>query len=600
MRSFICMIQRCILRSLDIVVLLETHQDFEPVGLLPDFDHYGIPGPEAGLRGYGISVFVRSSIAGQVSVRSLQRDLDALILRFPGAVFGVGDPVFLAACYLPPVGSVRLRSRAAADRFEALAELVGSCVGDGEVLICGDFNAILAQSVDSASGLRGVRGHGCAFVDLCGLHGLHVPVVSPNGVVLEPTLLPRSHTTPSRPDHLAWTPGLSATVSFQGVDKSRFDSDHEPLVADICSSHSGMQQMDGGQPPLQPFSRLVWDAERCSDYMDIIGQSAADFQPFLSALNGGDMSSAAQKLLGCLKNAAVNSGMTVRCPRVSRRTGLRVQPCCQPWLDQECQALKSAVQQARASRASREELRPLRRAFNRAARRKKRAYFRQQLATLLEDLKHRPKRYWDAFLSGPRRLPPPLRHPECWVAPMRLALNPPCTEPTGDNLMAGSPPPGDGAALLGPITREEVLAALSGMDNYRATGASGCPTELLKYAVIEPQDGQSVPPELDIPQHLATMMTACFEAGDVPAAWNRLLVSPVYKRGDSSECGNYRPIAVGDALAKLYAVLLNNCLLPWLELHELRALVQAEFRPVLGTSHPLFGLRYSAEHAKAC
>ena len=75
------------------------------------------------------------------------------------------------------------------------------------------------------------------------------------------------------------------------------------------------------------------------------------------------------------------------------------------------------------------------------------------------------------------------------------------------------------------------------------------------------------------------MSTACFETGVVPPAWNRLLVSLVDKRGDRSDCGNYWPIAVGDALAKLYAVLLNyrrlSCI--WVELHDLRAPVQADF-----------------------
>ena len=77
-----------------------------------------------------------------------------------------------------------------------------------------------------------------------------------------------------------------------------------------------------------------------------MGQSTGEFQPCFSALNGGDLSSAAQDLLGCLKHAAVNSGMTVKRPCVSRRTALRVQPCGQCWFDQEFQALKSAVEQA--------------------------------------------------------------------------------------------------------------------------------------------------------------------------------------------------------------------------------------------------------------
>ena len=48
----------------------------------------------------------------------------------------------------------------------------------------------------------------------------------------------------------------------------------------------------------------------------------------------------------------------------------------------------------------------------------------------------------------------------------------------------GIPSAGDGAGLLGPITRGEVVAALIGLKNYKATGYSGCPTQLLKYAIM--------------------------------------------------------------------------------------------------------------------
>ena len=151
---------------------------------------------------------------------------------------------------------------------------------------------------------------------------------------------------------------------------------------------------------------------------------------------------------------------------------------------------------------------------------------------------------------------------------MRLALNPTCSEPTGEAIMEGSPPLGDGADLLGAVTREEVVVALIGLRNYKASGFSGCPTytELLKYAILndDPSIGYQVPSDVDVPQHLATMLDVCFQTGRVPAEWNRMLVSPVFKKGDKADLANYRPISVSNALAKLYAMVLNNRLLPWL------------------------------------
>ena len=142
-------------------------------------------------------------------------------------------------------------------------------------------------------------------------------------------------------------------------------------------------------------------------------------------------------------------------------------------------------------------------AFNGVVRRKRRAQQRRRLKPLLGELRERPKRYWDAFLPKAERLQPELRHPGAWASAMRLALNPPCSEPTGEAIMEGSPPAGDGADLLGAVTREEVVVALIGLRNYKASGFSGCPTELLKYAISNDDPsitvGYQVPSDVDVP-----------------------------------------------------------------------------------------------------
>ena len=196
----------------------------------------------------------------------------------------------------------------------------------------------------------------------------------------------------------------------------------------------------------------------------------------------------------------------------------------------ECQGLKAAVRQALGRGTPAEELRPLRRAFNALIRGKRRAFQRRRLEELLGELRDTPKQYWDAFLVQPKRLPEGLRHPAVWTNAMRQALNPPCPEPTGDAIMEGSPPPGDGAELLGPITRGEVVSAFVGPQTYKAAGTSGRPTELSKCAFVAQRSGEPPPPpDVDVPQHLAVTLSACFASGHVPSWWNRGLVSPLWK-----------------------------------------------------------------------
>ena len=69
--------------------------------------------------------------------------------------------------------------------------------------------------------------------------------------------------------------------------------------------------------------------------------------------------------------------------------------------------------------------------------------------------------------------------------------------------------------------------------------------------------------------------------------------------GDTQDPGNYRGIAVGSLLAKLYACILNELLMKWTEQHQLRARGQAGFRRDHRTTDQTFVVRTLIEKAKA-
>jgi len=84
--------------------------------------------------------------------------------------------------------------------------------------------------------------------------------------------------------------------------------------------------------------------------------------------------------------------------------------------------------------------------------------------------------------------------------------------------------------------------------------------------------------------------------GHVPPA-NLSLVTPVFKKGDSSDPANYRPTAVSCPLLRLYASLLNAHIVTLTEECTLRAQSQAGFRPSLTTLHPLFALQHFVDES---
>ena len=97
---------------------------------------------------------------------------------------------------------------------------------------------------------------------------------------------------------------------------------------------------------------------------------------------------------------------------------------------------------------------------------------------------------------------------------------------------------------------------------------------------------------------LADMLTAFFQGGWVPSCVTSALVTPIHKKGSDLDTANYRPIAVGEPLYRLYAIILNKRLVDWTESVGVRSPAQAGFRPKYSTVHQLFALRHFVDRAR--
>ncbi len=87
---------------------------------------------------------------------------------------------------------------------------------------------------------------------------------------------------------------------------------------------------------------------------------------------------------------------------------------------------------------------------------------------------------------------------------------------------------------------------------------------------------------------LTSMLNAFFLGSSIPACVSSGLVTPIHKKGCTLDPANYRPIAVGEPLYRLYIIILNTRLVDWSEKHGLRSPSQAGFRPGRSTIHDLF------------
>ena len=96
-----------------------------------------------------------------------------------------------------------------------------------------------------------------------------------------------------------------------------------------------------------------------------------------------------------------------------------------------------------------------------------------------------------------------------------------------------------------PPTIAEVETAIAGLKSGKAAGPDGIPPEVYKHG------GRS------LTMAVWTYCLDCWESGDVPIQWKRAKMISIYKRkGEKSDCSNYRGLSLLDVASKIFAKIL--------------------------------------------
>ena len=97
-------------------------------------------------------------------------------------------------------------------------------------------------------------------------------------------------------------------------------------------------------------------------------------------------------------------------------------------------------------------------------------------------------------------------------------------------------------------TMDGMARAIASLKDGKAPGGEGIPAEVWKHGGDH------------LFSRLQQLITNAWEVGSVPQAWKDASIITIYKKGDRTDCGNYRGISLLSIAGKTFARILLNIL----------------------------------------
>ena len=129
---------------------------------------------------------------------------------------------------------------------------------------------------------------------------------------------------------------------------------------------------------------------------------------------------------------------------------------------------------------------------------------------------------------------------------------------------------------------------VSKLPNRKSAGPDSIPNELLKHL-----------PEA---AHMAIhkLFVLMWMTGSTPTAWKESCTVLIHKKGDASDLGNWRPIALANTIYKLWTSMVTQCLTKHAEHYDILSSSQEGFRAEKNTIRQLQNLMNVMSDAKIC
>jgi Reverse transcriptase (RNA-dependent DNA polymerase) len=541
--------------------------------------------------GGGLCTLISNDLAPHAAVWREQPDVECLWVKIEGTALGLDAPLFIGNCYLPCASSGALKAVSLEDRYLTLSAAVAEARAAGYVLMGGDMNAKLAHTVQpvhqsddagSSSAMpaqtaRDMNESGKQLRVLCQNMGLQWLTGCVAGdMAAEPSFYHgNGQGGTSRIDHILVDTCLMHNVVSSRIRKDITGSDHYPIegVFDLQLPCKAVLRGHG--------SRLRWGKDSQVAFTEGVASQLPAIGEICNELESQSSIEVVQGVLHKVVNVLVQSAVQAGCKQsIGKQSTIQKAA----WFDTECLEVRRELRKLSRRGPGSAALAQLRRSFRSLCKKKKKMYSNGQVFQMMDDVKSNPSNFWKHFK---RKAPQSSGDVAGAVSFWSSLLN-------KDNV--AGPPQGLGSLDDDPahelnqdITSREVSDALFKLKSGTASGPDGLPPELFKHADVWNEDGSS------LAENLACIFNHMFRTACVPSEWGAALLTLVYKSGGRTDWGNYRPIAVMQAIAKVFASVLNMRLMTWAEANGIRAKSQAGFRPGYSTSMQAFILSHLIE-----
>lgn len=569
--------------------------------------------------------------------------------------------VHIACCYLPhsSSGALLMCSRATAaqlarardDWYITLQDAINACSISGDVYVAGDFNARTEQRSEIAdldwddvhdAGIpipdpilqyrnqvlalperrntdTTLNVWGEALLAFCAeqrlvilngrLPGDEVGALTFRGIPRGTAVLDYFLASPS----ICMAPFNSMKVwDFAGLPvmpESNSPFDHAPVCLTVLMHKDDRRpvrprvQLEGAQA----CKKYKWCKDRQDLYVRIISEDTSVQACLGGVIATADSERAALLLSRGIKIAA-DQAMPVRRNRRAGRNGLHGDPARHrrnAWFDDECKRLRviklAAVEQHGLNSP---EARTAAQVYWQRLRLVKRLHLEAEMASRINDWHNNSGLFWSTYKNkNTAQNPFPL---EEWTDYFEHLY----TQARTHDFVGGSlashiahhrslfPHSTDAQRLAAArmndaITQEEVREAMHKMHDRKSAGVDGLPAEFYVHAF--PTDDKSI--HVLLPEITRTFNLVF--GGAYPADWAECALVPVPKsKGNPADKDDYRGIAVGTALSKLYSTVLLIRMDTWAESEGRRARGQAGFRSGRCTVDNVFVLQHALEMSK--